>query len=73
MSNIFVAIKLALVAMQARLNLRFGIDSQKGVTLIEYALIAVLISVVAIVTLGNIGTSVNTTFGNINTKFTSVL
>ena len=73
MSNIFVAIKLALVAMQARLNLRFGIDSQKGVTLIEYALIGVLISVVAIVMLGNIGVNVNATFSNINSKFGTVL
>lgn len=68
MSNIFVAVKLALVALQARLNLRFGIESQKGVSLIEYALIGVLISVAAVVTLGNVGNAVNGVFGNINGK-----
>ena len=36
--------------------------NQKGVTMIEYALIAALIAVVAIVALTNIGTEVRTTF-----------
>ena len=36
--------------------------NQKGVTMIEYALIAALIAVVAIVALTNIGTEVKTTF-----------
>ena len=41
---------------------------QKGVTMIEYALIAALIAVVAIVAIGKIGNGLNTTFGNIATK-----
>ena len=32
--------------------------SQKGVTMIEYALIAALIAVVAVVTLGDVGTAI---------------
>jgi pilus assembly protein Flp/PilA len=36
--------------------------NQRGVTMIEYALIAALIAVVAIVALTNIGTEVKTTF-----------
>jgi len=40
---------------------RLGVN-QKGVTMIEYALIAALIAVVAIVALTNIGTEVKTTF-----------
>lgn len=68
MSNIFIAIKLVAVAMMAKLNGRFGIESQKGVSLIEYALIGALIAVAAVAMLDNVGTSVNEVFGNINTK-----
>jgi len=67
MSNIFVAIKLAIAAIQATLNQRFSVESQKGVTIIEYALIAALIAVVAITMLTNIGSAINTIFTNINT------
>ena len=41
---------------------------QSGVTMIEYALIAALIAVVAIVALTSIGTNLNTTFESIATK-----
>ncbi len=43
----------------------FSIKSQKGVTMIEYALIAALISVVAIVLLTTAGGQVQTIFTNI--------
>jgi pilus assembly protein Flp/PilA len=65
MSNIFVSIKLAIAAMQAMLNQRFGIESQKGVTLIEYALIAALIAVAVITALQTIGTDLNTLFADV--------
>ena len=42
--------------------------SQAGVTMIEYALIAALIAVVAVVALTSIGTQINTTFSCISTK-----
>ena len=66
MSNIFVAIKLAIAAIQATLNQRFSVESQKGVTIIEYALIAALIAVVAIAMLTNIGAAVLNIFTQIN-------
>lgn len=43
-------------------------NHQTGVTMIEYALIAALIAVVAIVALTSVGTNLTTTFTNIATK-----
>lgn len=43
------------------------IDSQKGVTMIEYALIAALVAVAAIVTLGLLGDELNTIFQSVIT------
>lgn len=40
---------------------------QKGATVIEYALIAALISVAAIVAFSAVGTKVNTTMSNVST------
>lgn len=67
MSNIFISIKLLATVIAAKLNARFGIESQKGATMIEYALLAALISVVAITTLGNIGTNLDTQFHAVET------
>ena len=39
---------------------------QKGVTMIEYALIAALIAVVAIIVLTQVGSNVNTVFSSVN-------
>ncbi len=44
------------------------IRHQQGVTMIEYALIAALIAVVAIVALTSIGTNLTATFTSIATK-----
>lgn len=41
--------------------------SEKGATVIEYALIAALISVAAIVAFQTLGSSVNTTMGEVDT------
>lgn len=68
MSNIFFTIKWALAALQATLNQRFGIKSQKGVTIIEYALVAALIAIAAITMVGNVGNAINDVFDNINTQ-----
>jgi pilus assembly protein Flp/PilA len=46
-------------------------SDNKGVTMIEYALIAGLISVVAITLLTAMGTSVSNLFGTINSALTS--
>jgi pilus assembly protein Flp/PilA len=67
MSNIFVSIKLAIAAIQATLNQRFGIESQKGVTLIEYALIATLIAIAVITAMQGVATALNTKFDAIAT------
>lgn len=48
-----------------------NLKKQKGVTMIEYALIAALISVVAILALTNAGTQVKTTYNTIVTKLTT--
>lgn len=50
------------------LNKRLPSQRQKGVTMIEYALIAALIAVVAIVAIGNIGDEVTNTFNSIVTE-----
>ena len=41
------------------------LKDQKGQGLVEYALILVLVSIVAVVALTSVGTSVNGVFGNI--------
>ena len=41
---------------------------EKGATAIEYGLIAALIAVAAITAMGNVGTSLNTTFTNVSTS-----
>ena len=46
-------------------------SDNKGVTMIEYALIAGLVSVVAIAMLTAMGTSVNNLYSMINTALTS--
>jgi len=46
-------------------------SDKKGVTMIEYALIAGLISVVAIALLSAMGNSVKNLFGTINTALTT--
>ena len=46
-------------------------SDNKGVTMIEYALIAGLVSVVAIAMLTAMGTSVNNLYSTINTALTS--
>ncbi len=46
----------------------FSIKSQKGVTMIEYALIAALVAVVAIAALTLVGTNLNLLFNTIAGK-----
>lgn len=43
----------------------FGVKSQKGVTMIEYGLIAALVAVVVIVALGPLGTALKDIFSTI--------
>ncbi len=47
------------------LNKFFSVKSQKGVTMIEYALIAALVAVVAIGAITLIGTNLTTIFNTI--------
>ncbi|MGC8775174.1 MAG: Flp family type IVb pilin [Chlorobaculum sp.] len=46
----------------------FGVKSQKGVTMIEYGLIAALVAIVVIATLGPLGTALQNIFSTIKTK-----
>jgi len=63
MLNLFITLQLALESL---LNKRFNIKSQKGVTMIEYALIAALVSVVVIAILTLLGENIRETFTNIS-------
>ncbi|RXK80027.1 Flp family type IVb pilin [Chlorobaculum sp. 24CR] len=65
MSNMFVAIKLLAAAMSAKLSERFGIESQKGVTMIEYALVGALIAAALV-------SSLTVLKGNIAGLFTNI-
>ncbi len=47
--------------------IRKMIRDTKGATAIEYGLIAALIAVAAIVAMGSVGTSLNSTFTNVST------
>lgn len=44
---------------------------EEGASLVEYAILAALIAVVSIGTIGQLGTKVNTTFSDIVAKFTT--
>ncbi len=44
------------------------LKNQKGATAIEYDLIAAPIAVAAIAAMKNVGSSLNTTFGNVSTE-----
>lgn len=68
MSNIFIAIKLLSASIQAALGKHFGIKSQKGVALMEYALLGALIAVVAVATLGEVGTAIDAVLTRIETE-----
>lgn len=59
MSNMIVYYWMAAV------NKLFAIKSQKGVTMIEYALLAALIAITVITVLGTVSTNLNTVFTNV--------
>ena len=63
MSTNFYAIKLF---VEALLSKYCDVKSQKGVTMIEYALIAALVAVVAIGAITALGGSINTMFQSIS-------
>ncbi|HSV13331.1 MAG TPA: Flp family type IVb pilin [Tepidisphaeraceae bacterium] len=44
------------------------IKGEEGVTLIEYGLLAALIAVACVTILGNLGTKLNNSFNNVNSK-----
>lgn len=51
MSNMFSAIQLAIKALQTKLSKIFAIESQKGLTIIEYAFLGLLIATALIASL----------------------
>ncbi len=70
MSTLFFAIKSACGAMHAILHEHFTcIKTQKGVTMVEYALIAALIAIVAFGTLTALGANMNAIFSTLATSF----
>jgi pilus assembly protein Flp/PilA len=64
-SKLFVIITMIENALKVSLNRFFPVRSQKGVTMIEYGLIAALVSVIVIATLVLMGTSLQTIFNAI--------
>jgi pilus assembly protein Flp/PilA len=71
MSNIFVTFKLIAVAMTAKLSERFDIKSQKGVTIIEYALLGALIAAALVASLTTLKTNIATLFTTIGTAISA--
>jgi pilus assembly protein Flp/PilA len=69
MSNMFITIKLLAAAMMARLNEHFEIKSEKGVTIIEYALLAALIAVALVTAMTTLKNNIANPFTNIATAF----
>lgn len=67
----FIAIKLVAAAMMARLNDRFGIKSQKGVTIIEYALIGALIAAALVASISNLKGNIANIFNTIGSNISS--
>lgn len=57
--------------MMKNLLIRFVRDDQ-GQDLIEYALLAGFISLVAVTAITNVGSGVNTVYGNINQQVASI-
>jgi pilus assembly protein Flp/PilA len=51
--------------MRSLLALRRLMESEQGVTAIEYGLIAALIAVAAVVVMGTVGTNLSTTFSEV--------
>jgi len=51
----------------------FAVDSESGVTAIEYGLIAALIAVVIIAAVTTVGTNLTTVFTTIGTKLASAV
>lgn len=47
------------------------LKSEDGASAIEYALIAALVSIVAIVAMGSVGNSVSDSFSNVSSSLTS--
>lgn len=48
------------------------VREEDGQDLIEYALLAGFISLVAVVAITNVGTGVNTVYGNVNTQVAAI-
>lgn len=65
MSNMFINFKLIAAAMTAKLNEHFGIKSQKGVTIIEYALLGSLIAAALVLSLQGLETDIEGLFSNL--------
>jgi pilus assembly protein Flp/PilA len=57
-------------SIQAMLDKFFSVKSQKGVTMIEYALIAGLVAIVVVGALTALGGNLTTIFTNISTALT---
>jgi pilus assembly protein Flp/PilA len=64
----FIAIKSIAAAIAAKLNEHFGIESQKGVTIIEYALLGALIAAALVGSLTGLKNNITTLFTTIGTS-----
>jgi pilus assembly protein Flp/PilA len=57
-----------MIVMELKCTFRRLVTDEGGQDLIEYALLAVFISIIAVVTIQSIGEDVNTLYGNIDTE-----
>ena len=53
-------------------NFKNFVQDESGQDLIEYALLAGFISLVAVVAITSVGTGVNTVYGNLNTQVAAI-
>jgi len=54
--------------MERKIMKLFNRKSEQGATIIEYVLLAALLSIAAVGILGQLGTSVSSTFNSVNTS-----
>jgi pilus assembly protein Flp/PilA len=72
-SRLFVIITMIENALMVSLSRLFPVKSQKGVTMIEYGLIAALVSVIVIATLVLMGSNLQTIFTSISDALASAV
>ena len=69
MSTIIFVVRTAITTLQVILKNNVTIKSQKGVTIIEYAFLSILIAAVVVGSVKTIGEQIATMVATVNTSF----